>query len=133
MGYPRCVITCDCFLHSAVTYRKYSYSMEFYCNKMHLHHSTLHLEFVRLFDGQCGCHPSAAPVLIINTLYAPSRNIHTSYRCLLPSAPSALGKRDGCIRRSPYFPPFIFYFFPNLCGLTSVSKHPNDCQRQIQG
>lgn len=108
--------------------RKYSLSMAFYCNNiMHLHHSALYLEFVRLFDGQCWCHPSAAPVLIINTLYTPSRNIHTSYRCLLPSAPSALGKRDGCIRRSPYFPPFIFYFFPILWGLTSVSKHLNGC------
>ncbi|XP_057189194.1 hedgehog acyltransferase like, a isoform X2 [Triplophysa rosa] len=128
MGYPQCVITWDCFLHSGLHppdhNRKYSYSMGFYCNNTHLHHSSLYLEFVRLFDGQCWCHPSAAPVLIINTLYTPSRNIHTSYRCLLPSAPSALGKRDGCIR-SPYFPPFIFYFFSkfvrvDICLQTSV-------------
>lgn len=102
----------------------YLYNMPFYSNVMHLYHSASYLEFERLFDGQCGCHPSAVPVLIINTLFNPSRNIHTSYCCLLSSAPSALGKRDGCIRRSPYNTPLFFsIFFFKICRGCHLSLH----------
>lgn len=91
---------------------------------MHLYHLALVLEFVRLFDGHFWCHPSAVPVRIINTLSTPPPATSTPATAASHSAPSALGNRDGCIRRSPYSPPFSFLFSPPiLWGLTSVFKH----------
>lgn len=62
------------------------------------------------------------------TLYTPPAT-STPATAASHSAPSALGNRDGCIRRSPYSPPFFFSFF-QFCGgwQTSVFKHLSGCE-----